>query len=252
MTIKILNELSHAEYLLEHGFTRYMYGGDLFILAKYFRYLGMNECEVEDNLVKFCEKFEPSFEMDTGYKTIDWNLKKSKKYGLRVPVDVPITKEELEKIRNLNNYRYEKVLFTLLVLAKYSKLTDGFLGDRRTDEDNSRFYYFNGRFNFILKNAHVSEKKNENIKNILVKSGFIEQTYNGKEYKILFTKVEDINKHEVLINNIDLLITFYPFYCQKCGKIIFKSNNRHKYCFDCWKEKEVARWAESKKKNRKK
>jgi hypothetical protein len=160
---------------------------------------------------------------------------KSKRNKLRIPVNILITKNEIEIIKGLKNYRYEKILFTMLVLAKYFKFTNTSVEKKKSHSENINKYFLNKKFNSILKYAHTSQKKNENIKHYLIENKLIEQTYNGKAFKILFTDMNDCSEEVICITDIDNLIDFYPPYCEDCGKILEKKY-KHNKCLSCYQE----------------
>jgi hypothetical protein len=235
ISMKILNELAYAEKLLEQGFSRYMYGGDLYILAKYYRYLGVDEKQIERNLISFCEKFEKSFDVNANYKNIEWNLKKSRKSKLRIPVDVPITINELNIIKNLNNYRYEKILFTLLVLAKYFRITNTSVKvNKKITEENDAYIIYN-KFNFILKHSHTCKRKDENIKHYFVENNYIKYSQDGKGIIILFAKPRDGSDVVLTVTKIENIIDFYPVFCEYCGEIIENKSKMHSMHDECYK-----------------
>jgi len=39
----------------------------------------------------------------------------------------------------------------------------------------------------------------------------------------------------LIVDNLDNIIDYFPFYCEKCGKNIERTGRRHKYCEECWK-----------------
>lgn len=165
----ILDELNYAERLLAHGFSRYMRMKDLIVLAKYFRYLGKNDLEVKGELLNFCNKFIDEFTESIYAEKIEKALIVSSKVGLRVCADVPVTERELQMIRKLKNYRYEKVLFTMLVLGKYYYLTNPGNKNARVNR-----YYVNLDPKEILRRSRTSLKRGENIFHRLYRLGLLD------------------------------------------------------------------------------
>jgi predicted Zn-ribbon and HTH transcriptional regulator len=230
MTI-IFNELEYAEKLFEKGFSRFMSKRDLFILAKYFRHMGENDCEIEKSLIDFCTKFEPEFSEIIFAKKIENVIKESKDRKLRIPVDVPITSNELDIIKSIKNYRYEKVLFTMLVLGKYYKLTN-----TSNLISKSKQYYIKDYPQEIFKLAHVSQKNDENIMHILYKLGLINNNKVSDSYYLMFTTTEDNSNIEIIITNINKILDFYPPYCEDCGAILKNKSKMHSKCLTCYEK----------------
>jgi hypothetical protein len=149
---------------------------------------------------------------------------------LRLPKPIPVTINEINKIRELKNYRHEKIVFTLLVLAKYYRLTN-------TSKDIIHNQYFiNIKFNSIYRLAHTSKKKGENIPYILYKGGYLIDTNKLNVYRIAFTDTDDQSDPYVIVDDMENIVGFYKPYCCECGKTIEKKSNRQQMCDDCWKE----------------
>jgi hypothetical protein len=233
--MNIYDELEHAEYLLEHGFTKFMSGPEILILAKYFRSLGQNNNEIEQNIYDFCEKFEPEYNETIYAKKIHDKILYSAKTGLRTFVPIPITANEMEKIRSVKNYRYEKVLFVSLVLAKYYKITNPVKKDKSHID-----YYLKEKFSKILSLAHVIKKKDEDILSILYDLGVMTYNKGYDSYHIAFTNSEDTSEIVVSISDMDNIIGYYPPRCRACGKNMIRNSNRHETCDNCFlKSKKV-------------
>ena len=232
LIMKIFNELEYAERMLADGFIGTRMGSNLLILAKYYFYLGKDYSEVWNELSGFCAKFLNLYDEDLYAEKIDQIIKTANKLNLRIPVDVPVTKKEIDSIKEIGNYKFEKVLFTMLVLAKYYKLTNP-----SKKNTNSQYYYVNNSFNEILKHAHTSQKGNE-IVHALYNLGKIDRSKIIDSYIIKFTDDQDDSNVEIIVSNINDITSFYPFYCLDCGKQIEKTGRNHKICDDCWKTKQ--------------
>ena len=228
--MKILNELEYAKKLLEKGFTKSVSLGEMVILAKYFRHLGRYDDEVENDLISFCSEHVLEFSEVIYADYIEKAVRISKKYLLRLPVFVPVTNDEIIKIKDIKNYRYEKVLFIMLVLGKYYKLTN------TSSKNKSKEYYIPFNNQTIYRLAHVSVKKDENIINYLFKNGFIDNNRRTDAYFLKFTSIEDYSGSALIVNDINNIIDFYPPHCDICGRDLEKKSNRQSLCSDCWKE----------------
>lgn len=249
--MKVLNELEYAQHLLIHGFGKYMSFSDLFILAKYFRYLGKDEKEIEHELIRFCQIHEPGFNEIIFADRILFIVKQSAKKQLRLPKEVGVTQKELEIIRSIKNYRYEKVLFTLLVLGKYYRVsnpTSPVSGEQ--SEIKKNFYYVNDNLNNILRLAHTSQKKGENIFHQLFLLGLIDYNKKYGTYVIKFTDNIEQSETSIVIKDMNNIIEYYPLYCMGCGKILVRKGRNQKMCEDCWKDREKELWRENKRKQR--
>lgn len=244
--MNIFNELAYAEKLLINGFSKYMSPSDMTILAKYYKYLGFKEKEIEEKIFEFCEKFESTYNETLHTERILRSVKRAKDFDLRLPKDVPITKNEVLKIKEVGNYRYEKVLFTLLAIGKYYKITN-----TNKKGSLSKNYYINCSQNEVLKLAHVIRKKDEGIFYELFRRGFIDENQKTSSIILKFTNTDDNSENEILIDDMDKIADFYPARCSICGEIIQKNSNRHVLCESCWKEKNKEiqkKWVKNKRK----
>jgi hypothetical protein len=243
--MKILNELEYAKNLLEHGFSKYMSTRDLLILAKYYRYLGKGDQDVEHELIRFCQIHEPGFNEIIFADRILFVVNKSSKLSLRLPVSVPITENEINAIRSVGNYRFEKVLFTMLVLGKYYRLSNP-----NAKDTLAKAYYVNDNINTILKLAHTSQKKDENILHSLYNLGLIDYNKKLGTYVVKFANSSDTSGVVATVTDLKRLLEFYPLYCTACGKNMERTGRNQKLCGDCWKERQKILWKESKRKAR--
>lgn len=246
----IFDEHKYALKLLDNGFSKFMKYNDLFILAKYYRFMGFKTTQVRRYLQDFCEKFYPDYNDVIFGNKLDFATKKSEKFELRIPSEVFITLSEMEKIRSVKNYRLEKILFVMLMISRNNKIFRGNI---------SEFYFVNENMStiFALAKVYSTKKERNEIKHELYKLGFIEAIpanakfdSNGKDNFRLFY-ADDKSEVDFTITDLDNMVLFYKPVCEVCGKEIEKKNNRHKMCSDCWKEKHRILNMENMRKSRK-
>jgi hypothetical protein len=212
---------------------------DLSILAKYFKHIGKNKTQIRKSLLDFCEKFTPNFNEILSRNKIDSAIKDSEEYGLRFPIDIAVTNTELDIIKNYGDYKRQKILFVMLVIAKYFKYNDTKLVPLDKTKYNNEFYV-NDTFINILKIAKVNVSRIERmyILNDLQQSKLIatKKTKRSVSFKINF--VCESSDSAIIVNDMNNIIEFYPFYCEKCGKILEKTGRRQKYCKECYKKED--------------
>ncbi len=230
--IQILDEFVYAENLIQSTSSKFPSYPDLKILAKYFRFIGTDENELLDKLLEFCKNYDLNLNENIFYNKIENAIKNTKNSILRIPSDVPITSNELSIIRSLNNYRYEKVLFVLLFLGKYYKITN-----TKINHKNSSRYYTNLNYSAIMRMAHTNEREEENIFNYFKTLGLLIYVQKYNSLALNFIDSKDNSNVEIIVNNIDNIIDFYPQTCQICHNIISKKSNRQLMCNNCWNEK---------------
>lgn len=242
--MRVLDEKTYAEGLLKKGLSKFMHGGDLLILAKYFRHNGSKN--VEKDLIDYCYKFEPDFNEVIFFDKLAKIARTSKKSGLRTPIDIPVTENEYSQLRNIKNYKLEKVLFAMLFLGKYYKLTNVRLGDLKENYKQSKYYYTENNMNYLLRLAHVGRKKTENLFHELYKMGLIDHLINGNRgiFVLKFTDMEDSSPIKLYITDILNIMSFYKPVCEKCGVEIVKNSNRQYLCKECYCEVKAVKMRE--------
>lgn len=234
MTI-IFNEKQYAEQLLSHGFKKFMSLYDLSVLAKYLKYIGKNKKQIENDLILFCEKFNPFFNKIIYADKIRIALNSMKKYDIKLLVDISISQKEINTIVGVDNYKYEKILFVMLVYAKYKKQLS-----KKSDVGE---YYVNSKFSQILKIAKVNvcKKEQDTILHSLFLMGMVESTFYGT-YKINYVDRDGEPVISVLVD--DNMVNVYKnirgdvlVICKICGKSFKQNSNRHSFCIECSKQR---------------
>lgn len=235
----ILDEEKYAERLLEKGFKDDLKWSDIFILAKYFRYKGYKPAKIKKSIGEFYEKHCYFGNKNIINSRIESAIKKSEKQPLYIPMDVYITKEEIKKIRSIHYYRYEKIVFVMLVIARRNKMLYN---------SHSSRYYVNEKFSDILKIAKVYCGKDERnkIKHDLYTLGMIVtpemnkmSEYNRGDIQELLYAYDSKN-YAVIVNNFDDILMFYPQLCDDCGKEIpYKKRKKNNLCEECYSSKRI-------------
>lgn len=149
----ILNEKKYAIECLENGYVGEKPFFTLSVLAKYYYYcLEYKKSKINSLLNDFMRKNYAGYQLDSlsWQETIDKIVKKVNKFNL-VEVDgVSITKSEMQTIAGIDNPILERVMFTILCLAKF--------GNARNPNNNG---WVNLDSKEIFKMARVSCKAKE-------------------------------------------------------------------------------------------
>ncbi len=136
---KYFDELSIAEEMEKsHSFRDGYTKTSVILYAKYLRYKKIKEDgldynlvtvedmekydeEIESELKAFCEQGCSYFNYNVKFNDIDEAIKKSRHQKIRLPLPTPITKKEWEAICQVENDNYRRMLFVMLVDAKYHR-----------------------------------------------------------------------------------------------------------------------------------
>jgi hypothetical protein len=238
----IFDELSYAENLLKNGFVNFMSMRDLKILSKYYFYIGHSDKQLVIDLQDFCKKFNPQYNEILAEEIIEKSIKYAKGEELKFPISIEVTKGEIEKIKSINNYKYEKILFCMLFVAKYNRKISEINNPDKIFEGR---YYVNGTLSFVLSLARVYENKisQDKIKKYLKDLGYmVSNTNSGNALGgfELFYLDKEWNEDDVefIITDLNNVVLAYPIYCSTCGKKLEKKSRKHDRCKECQKNKE--------------
>ena len=224
--------------MLIKGFIQNKYLTELRVLAKYYNKIdGLKTEEVKVKLKEFCKKYLPEYNevihLDLINKATNYGVQK--KNTLTVILSIYITENELQKIRNLNDLKLEKIAFTALVLSKVNKY-------KPKNKYNSVDSYTIYNFKELFKYAKVKCKQNQKDEYLkqLSKSGLFNYTVYGG-LKVNF--VDEVGQTAITLNNFNDFVLEYEKYiggnvinCEKCGVPFYPTNNSQKYCNICKKD----------------
>jgi len=250
--IPIFDELLYAEKLLANGFVKFMSRKDLIILAKFYFFKRLDEEQIRKKLNAFCYKHNPEYNEIIFGNSIDVAIKKSKQSPLSIPRDVVITTQEIERIKLLHNYRVEKILFVILVCAKFYKQSSDIWHKNKNADYWCNKFSVNAVLSPYLSLAKVyaNRQEQESIVHDLIVLGYLNsEVYNPSKdgwLEVLYADSDCLSESVfATISSRDDMIDFYPpyFVCLGCGKEIDKDHNSRKYCAECWsnRQKEIRR-----------
>ena len=210
---------------------------DLSLIARYLKSkLGKNKTQIYNDLVEFCEYHNPEFNEVLAHRRLKSAVRSVDRYDLRSRIDIPVTKAEMESIRNaVTDYKRQKVLFAMLVISKFEHHREHIKKRKSTRYDEN--YYTNQRLTKILKMAkvHVSRKERYKILYDLEHTGLITTTMVGS-FQINFVNTD--SEIEVLITDLNDIESFFPYHCISCGKIYERSPySKNQLCDKCYQEK---------------
>jgi len=238
----ILDELYHAKQLLKDGLqTSYPKLKDIIIIAKYLAYIGEGKKDIYNKLYEICLETDKNFNLAINGWKIKKAINSTNLYRLRTPFPVTITKDEIEAIQYFPDYNYQKVLFVLLVYAKFLKYADTKISPSKRPRVIGEFFV-NERFNNIVKVARVTITKQK--RNDMLHKFYLEGYIDGTVYNSIVVKyVKEKGDIEIIVTDLENIVLHYQRYCGErvagceCGQLFLKRSNRHKMCRNCWKER---------------
>ena len=233
----IMNEYTYAENLLNKQDLKACDLGDkpsstLNLLARYYREIGKNDDEIKELLSDFLNRcLKDKYKESKWIDSIFYQVVKSKKYNLKRVDNVIVTKSEIEIIQSVKGKSRQKVLFTLLILAKYYNA----VSDKNKNWTNLEYKKI-----FKLANVQLSIQNQALLINDLYNCGFVNVSKNvGKpniqvnfvdnesDGVLTITRLKDLGKEYLMFCGEDYIR------CQKCGTLVKNYRNTNKYCKTC-------------------
>ena len=233
----IMNEYTYAENLLNKQDLKACDLGDkpsstLNLLARYYREIGESDDEIKECLSDFLNRcLKDKYKESKWIDSIFYQVIKSKKYNLKKVDNVIVTKSEMEIIQSVKGKSRQKVLFTLLVLAKYYNA----VSDKNKNWTNLEYKKI-----FKLANVQLSIQNQALLINNLYNCGFVNVSKNvGKpniqvnfvdnesDTVLTITRLKDLGKEYLMFCGEDYIR------CQKCGTLVKNYKNTNKYCKTC-------------------
>lgn len=248
--MRILNELEYAENMLQSGFKSKRYEYELKMLAKYYFSKGISTEDIQCLLLKFCNKYITDFNEIKYMNMLKRTLKYAQINSIFIVSPVDVTLSEIEKIRELEDLKLEKIMFILLVISKINRQSyELYIEDKiKHKKKNAAMpkiideYYADGKINSFFSKAKIYLKRKERAGIIkkLIDKGLIGMTKSCK-YEINFIDRENCNNIALTINNFSNFVLEYMRYigdnigtCEECSGLFEIKGKNHKYCKNCW------------------
>lgn len=201
----MLNEKIYAEDSIQNGYISKKPTETLSILAKYWFYNGHKKNEVCQLMDEFMKQYYNNYNSVKWDLTLDKIATQAEKYELIQVNNVCVTQNEISVIQTLKSKPMQRVLFTMLCLAKFYNQTNS--------ENNN---WVNSKINDIFRLARVQiSKVNKMLMlNDLMNLGLVKYS----------KKVDNLNICiQFIDNNSDVILTVDDFrelgyeYMKYCG-----------------------------------
>ena len=231
----ILDERQYAYRCLEEndiGSNPYV---TLTIIAKYYyHYCGYKKQKIKDLLIDFLNRSYTSYhtEKNTWNKYIETIVSKVNKQILYQISGVKITKSEIVTIQNIHNKLLEKLMFTMLCLAKFYNLKR---------KNNNSWVNTSAKEIFQLAGISTTIEKRDIKIGELWDLGLIEFSKRNDNLNCRVSFINDDEDEELFVSDFRTLGNEYLLYCgenyircAECGLLIKNTVNSHSmYCKNC-------------------
>lgn len=223
------------------------------------------DSEIEKKLIGFWKQTCPEFNYVKSFLVIDSAIETSKKYKLKLPHPTPITQSEWDAIMSIDNDNYRRMLFVMLVEAKYRRLYNATIGVENQISPETKFYVYMNRTEVQRAGGCRFTDQQEKICALgtLHDAGLFDITEN--KLRLWYIKFVDISNENIIdyVTDYDHLDLHYERLaggkigtCKTCGRLFrqgktkpasycYKHRSNAKMetqkliCIDCGKEFEV-------------
>ena len=167
-------------------------------------------------------------------KIIDQAVKECNKHKLHQVDSIGITRKEMETIRTLRSNIKERLMFTLLCLAKYRNAIY---------PKNNAWVNYELPHVYRLANIDLSKRKKMLALNSLYEAGMINFGRNVDNTNVRVRIISEDPEIAVTIDDFRNLGNQYMrlfsdnyMTCGECGIVIRRANNKHRLCKKCAEE----------------
>lgn len=203
------------------------------------------ETLMDENYIGFCVADWDSLFNSLIEKAFD----KKSNSELKTNDSINITRKELEYIKQFKNENIEKLLFTMLVIGKYSKGNDE-QGIWINCDSTEMFKIAKFKYGKSTEKGNRFEQREYLIYDLAhMENPPLQISYkcNSTSIKVLFNDINYDEEGLTLTINQDNMQQLPYYYiewkepnriirCERCDALVEKTNNRVKYCKKCSKE----------------
>lgn len=227
----VMNEINHAETLLAQRKLSPKPNETLGYIARYYRSAGRSSAETKGLLEDFMLQCDPDINLVKWQDTIDAQVKRAAKRKPIVVDKIYISSKELETCRELSSRRLQRLLFTLMCLAKFSN---------EVSPSNNNWVNRSDKEIFSAANITISVRQQSLMLNDLKTLGLIRFSKKVDNLNINVTCLDSEGDPELEIEDMRNLGNQYMKYCGEpyiecvsCGLVVKRTGRSQKYCNDC-------------------
>lgn len=213
--------------------------GTLSRLAKYYFSQGLRRRELARALEEFLLRCNSGTNVVRWQEAIDNCVKQADRRPL-IHIDyVAITNRELEKIKGLRSSTLQRVMFTMLCLAKYRMAIN---------PKNDGWISYESKDIFSLANVKMQISRQYAVLNELLTDDLIRTS---KIVDNISVRVQIIADGDEVMRITDFRNLGHQYMrhmdsrrfieCANCGLVIPKGSNAHKYCKSCYDDRDADR-----------
>ena len=231
MTNIVLNEKACAEYALENLILGSKPTETLGRVARYYYSIGYKKKEIGSLLEDFMLKCDPTINIVKWQATIDKQVNSADKYELIDISGVEITQSEIDKIQQIEGKLLQRLMFTMLCLAKYGNAIN---------PNNNNWVNRKDKEIFSLANITLTTKRQSLLINDLWTMQYIGYSRVVDNININVKIVDNESPTVLYISDFRNLGNQYMRYCGEkyiececCGKVVKEKHGKQRDCTEC-------------------
>lgn len=231
MTNIVLNERAYAEDALKNLSLGSKPIETLGRIARYYYSMGYKKKEIGGMLEDFMLKCDPTINIVKWQGTIDKQVSSADKYELIDISGIKITQSEMDKIQHIEGKLLQRLMFTMLCLAKYGN---------EISPNNNNWVNRKDKEIFSLANITITTKRQSLLINDLWRMQYIGYSRVVDNININVKIINNDSPTVLCINDFRNLGNQYMRYCGEkyiececCGKVVKGNHGRQKYCAEC-------------------
>lgn len=200
-------------------------------LARYYHEMGYKKSEVYRMLEDFMIRCDPDINIVRWQPVIDNSIKYAWKGSLIMIDPITITGGEMERIAKLPGVLLQRLMFTLVCLAKYGNAVN---------PNNNSWVNRDIREILSLANIKVTVRRQSLLFNDLWREDYIGFSNIIDNINVNVKTLDDAGEVVLRIDDFRNLGNQYMQYvgegymaCQHCGLVVKRNSPNQKYCKDC-------------------
>lgn len=231
MTNIVLNERACAEYALDNLSLGAKPIETLGRVARYYYSIGYKKKDIGSLLEDFMLKCDPAINIVKWQAAIDRQVSSADKYELIDISGISITRAEIDKIQQIDGKLLQRLMFTMLCLAKYGNAVN---------PKNNNWVNKKDKEIFSLANISLTTKRQSLMINDLWTMQYIGFSRVVDNININVKIIDDSSPTVLYISDFRNLGNQYMRYCGEkyiececCGKVVKENHGKQHYCNEC-------------------
>lgn len=227
----VLNEKAYAEQALQANDLGNSPFETISRVARYYYGNGYKKKEISGLIEDFILRCDPRFNLVRWQNMIDLSVAISDKYPLINIDGVNITEAEIKRVKQLEGVIRQRLMFTLLCLAKYGNSVNPMNNNWVNQADKDVF---------AIANIKTTRKRQSLLINDLWNSEYIGYSKVVDNTNLNVKIINEDSPTALFISDFRNLGNQYRQYCgedyikcQCCDLVIRRKSNVHKYCSEC-------------------